>query len=167
MSQTHFLSLAEVCVTSYCNLWLTKIVICLQRIYHFFLATYNLSIKVGDVKGSGTDGNVYIQLFGERGNTAKIQLRQAGDTRNKFEKGRTYKFTVDTVDIGKVIMPSPSPPLHWLVYWSQGGEVWVCNLDWSLLCVHGCNTLTLQCLSLPSLVQFVSRKLSGKPDETV
>ena len=65
-------------------------------------ATYNLSIKVGDVKGSGTDGNVYIQLFGERGNTAKIQLRQAGDTRNKFEKGRTYKFTVDTVDIGKV-----------------------------------------------------------------
>ena len=67
-----------------------------------FSATYNLSIKVGDVKGSGTDGNVYIQLFGERGNTAKIQLRQAGDTRNKFEKGRTYKFTVDTVDIGKV-----------------------------------------------------------------
>ncbi|XP_074616097.1 uncharacterized protein LOC141875648 isoform X1 [Acropora palmata] len=64
--------------------------------------TYNLSIKVGDVKGSGTDGNVYIQLFGERGNTAKIQLRQAGDARNKFEKGRTYKFTVDTVDIGKV-----------------------------------------------------------------
>ena len=57
---------------------------------------------MGDVKGSGTDGNVYIQLFGERGNTAKIQLRQAGDTRNKFEKGRTYKFTVDTVDIGKV-----------------------------------------------------------------
>ena len=76
--------------------------------YHFFIvifsATYNLSIKVGDVKGSGTDGNVYIQLFGERGNTAKIQLRQAGDTRNKFEKGRTYKFTVDTVDIGKVLL---------------------------------------------------------------
>lgn len=70
--------------------------------FFFFVATYNLSIKVGDVKGSGTDGNVYIQLFGERGNTAKIQLRQAGDARNKFEKGRTYKFTVDTVDIGKV-----------------------------------------------------------------
>ena len=71
-------------------------------LWWYFSATYNLSIKVGDVKGSGTDGNVYIQLFGERGNTAKIQLRQAGDTRNRFEKGRTYKFTVDTVDIGKV-----------------------------------------------------------------
>lgn len=68
----------------------------------FVSATYNLSIKVGDVKGSGTDGNVYIQLFGEKSNTAKIQLRQAGDVRNRFEKGRTYKFTVDTTDIGKV-----------------------------------------------------------------
>lgn len=67
---------------------------------------------MGDVKGSGTDGNVYIQLFGERGNTAKIQLRQAGDTRNKFEKGRTYKFTVDTVDIGKV-MSLPCFPRVW------------------------------------------------------
>lgn len=58
------------------------------------------------MKGSGTDGNVYIQLFGEKGNTAKIQLRQAGDARNRFEKGRTYKFTVDTVDIGKVYLIS-------------------------------------------------------------
>ena len=79
-------------------------------------ATYNLSIRVGDVKGSGTDGNVYIQLFGERGNTAKIQLRQAGDTKNKFEKGRTYKFTVDTVDIGKVrrvLVPPTSSDGAW------------------------------------------------------
>lgn len=59
-------------------------------------------MKVGDVRGSGADGNVYIQLFGTEGKTAKIQLRQAGDTRNKFEKGKTYKFTVDTVDIGQV-----------------------------------------------------------------
>ena len=59
-------------------------------------------MKVGDVRGSGADGNVYIQLFGSEGKTAKIQLRQAGDTKNRFEKGKTYKFTVDTVDIGQV-----------------------------------------------------------------
>ena len=68
----------------------------------YILVTYNLSMKVGDVHGSGADGNVYIQLFGTEGKTAKIQLRQAGDTRNRFEKGKTYKFTVDTVDIGQV-----------------------------------------------------------------
>ena len=57
---------------------------------------------MSDVNGSGADGNVYIELFGECGNTAKIQLRQAGDTSIKFEKGRTHKFTVDLFDIGKV-----------------------------------------------------------------
>lgn len=65
-------------------------------------ATYNISMRLGEVNGSGTDGNVYIQLFGEEGNTAKIQLRQSGDMSNKFETGELYKFTVATVDIGKV-----------------------------------------------------------------
>ena len=65
-------------------------------------ATYNMSMRLGEVNGSGTDGNVYIQLFGDDGNTAKIQLRQSGDTKNRFESGELYKFTVGTVDIGKV-----------------------------------------------------------------
>lgn len=65
-------------------------------------ATYNMSMRLGEVSGSGTDGNVYIQLFGDDGNTAKIQLRQSGDTKNKFEAGELYKFTVGTVDIGKI-----------------------------------------------------------------
>ena len=48
------------------------------------------------------DTNLYIQLFGEKGETSKIMLRPVGSQLNKFEKGRTYKFTVETVDIGKV-----------------------------------------------------------------
>lgn len=59
-------------------------------------------MKLGEVKGDGTDGNVYIQLFGSKGNTAKIQLRQAGDNKNKFEPDEEYKFMVTTLDIGKV-----------------------------------------------------------------
>ena len=64
---------------------------------------YNLKMKLGEVKGSGADGNVYIQLFGSKGNTAKIQLRQAGDEKNRFETGQEYKFMVTTLDIGKVL----------------------------------------------------------------
>lgn len=60
-------------------------------------------MKLGEVKGSGADGNVYIQLFGSKGNTAKIQLRQAGDEKNQFETGQEYKFMVTTLDIGKVL----------------------------------------------------------------
>lgn len=59
-------------------------------------------MKLGEVKGKGADGNVYIQFFGSKGNTAKIQLRQAGDNKNLFESSQEYKFMVATSDVGKV-----------------------------------------------------------------
>ena len=66
------------------------------------LVKYNIKMKIGEIKGNGADGNVYIQLFGSKGSTAKIQLRQAGDEKNRFEKDQEYKFMVTTLDIGKV-----------------------------------------------------------------
>ena len=74
----------------------------IQKYFFLFVATYNMTMRLGEVNGPGTDGNVYIQLLGEKGNTAKIQLRQSGDVKNKFETDELYKFTVGTVDIGKV-----------------------------------------------------------------
>ena len=71
-------------------------------IYYAFSVTYNIKMKLGEVKGKGADGNVYIQLFGSKGNTAKIQLRQAGDNKNLFESSQEYKFMVATSDVGKV-----------------------------------------------------------------
>ena len=66
------------------------------------VVAYQLCLKMGDVLGEGTEGNVFIQLIGDKGMTEQIQLRQAGNSKIRFEKGRTYKFTVETVDIGKV-----------------------------------------------------------------
>ena len=71
-------------------------------IYYAFSVTYNIKMTLGEVKGKGADGNVYIQLFGSKGNTAKIQLRQAGDNKNLFESSQEYKFMVATSDVGKV-----------------------------------------------------------------
>ena len=59
-----------------------------------------MSVKLGDVLSPDT--NLYVQLFGEKGETSKIMLRPVGSSLNKFEKGRTYKFTVETVNIGRV-----------------------------------------------------------------
>ena len=59
-----------------------------------------MSVKLGEVLSPDT--NLYVQLFGEEGETSKIMLRPVGSSLNKFEKGRTYKFTVETVNIGKV-----------------------------------------------------------------
>ena len=59
-----------------------------------------MSIKLGEVLSPDT--NLYVQLFGEKGETKKIMLRPVGSSLDKFEKGRTYRFAVETVNIGKV-----------------------------------------------------------------
>ena len=69
----------------------------------FYVATsYKVTVRTGDVRGAGTDANVYVQLFGKEGDTGRLPLRQSENTKNKFEKGRADMFNVEAVDIGKV-----------------------------------------------------------------
>ena len=35
------------------------------------MATYNIFVTTSDEKGAGTDGNVYIVIYGENGDTGK------------------------------------------------------------------------------------------------
>ena len=64
---------------------------------------YNLTFKTGDMEGAGTDANVTLQLHGERGQTEKIMLRQdRAKTLRRFDRGRTDRFTVQTMDVGTV-----------------------------------------------------------------
>jgi len=58
-------------------------------------------IKTGDESDAGTDANVYLQMFGEKGKTQNFALREEGDKR-RFETGRMDKFLIRTQDIGKV-----------------------------------------------------------------
>ena len=58
-------------------------------------------IKTGDESDAGTDANVYLQMFGEKGKTQNFSLREEGD-RRRFERGRMDKFLIRTQDIGKV-----------------------------------------------------------------
>lgn len=59
-------------------------------------------VKTGDEKDAGTDANVYLQMFGEKGKTQNFSLREEGDKR-RFERGRMDKFLIRAQDIGKVI----------------------------------------------------------------
>ena len=64
---------------------------------------YSLTFKTGDMPYAGTDANVTLQLFGDKGQTEKIMLRQeSGKTLKRFDRGRTDRFTVQTMDVGKV-----------------------------------------------------------------
>jgi len=48
-------------------------------------------VWTGNVKGAGTDSNVFLQMYGEAGKTEEHQLRNRTDN---FEQGQVDKFKV-------------------------------------------------------------------------
>ena len=71
--------------------------------HHWFTeTTYNVYVKTGDVSKAGTDANVHLKIFGEKGDTGILKLENAESTSNKFERNRTDHFVLHAEDIGKV-----------------------------------------------------------------
>ena len=60
-----------------------------------------MTFETGDVPFAGTDATVFVQMFGDKGTTEKIEFVQEKNS-PRFEKGRIDKFAVETTDIGKV-----------------------------------------------------------------
>lgn len=71
---------------------------------HLDKTTYNVKIKTGDVFQGGTDADVHLKMFGDKGDTDKVRLQSSDNTSNLFERGRTDHFTLEFDDIGKVII---------------------------------------------------------------
>lgn len=90
-------------------------------IYSLVATSYHVSVKTGDERAAGTDANVYVKLFGEDGDSGMIPLKQSENTKNKFERGRTDKFTLEAVDIGKVRM---GPRRGFGGVWALRGNYW-------------------------------------------
>ncbi|XP_063067192.1 lipoxygenase homology domain-containing protein 1-like [Engraulis encrasicolus] len=61
---------------------------------------YEVVTVTGDVKGGGTDANVFVTLFGEYGVTPKVHL--ASKSRNAFEKNKTDVFRIKTHNVGAI-----------------------------------------------------------------
>jgi hypothetical protein len=60
---------------------------------------YKVEVKTGDIRGAGTDANVFLQLFGEHGDTGEQKLESSG---NNFERGHTDTFGLEAVDLGEI-----------------------------------------------------------------
>ncbi|XP_036889676.1 lipoxygenase homology domain-containing protein 1 isoform X1 [Sturnira hondurensis] len=61
---------------------------------------YELKVCTGDVIGAGTDADVFINIFGEYGDTGERRLESG---KNNFEKGAEDRFTVDAPDLGQLM----------------------------------------------------------------
>ncbi|RNA20950.1 lipoxygenase homology domain-containing 1, partial [Brachionus plicatilis] len=58
---------------------------------------WNLTVFTSDKKYAGTDSNVYVVLYGDKGKSDDLSLRENSDN---FEKGRKDKFRIETNEIG-------------------------------------------------------------------
>ncbi|XP_004623680.1 lipoxygenase homology domain-containing protein 1 isoform X2 [Octodon degus] len=61
---------------------------------------YEIKVYTGDIIGAGTDADVFINIFGEYGDTGERRLENEKDN---FEKGAEDKFMVDAPDLGQLI----------------------------------------------------------------
>ncbi|XP_077976546.1 lipoxygenase homology domain-containing protein 1-like isoform X1 [Styela clava] len=66
------------------------------------LTTYEVTVKTGDVRGAGTDANVYMMLYGENDDSGKINLKTSKTYSDKFEKNHADIFTVEASDLGNL-----------------------------------------------------------------
>lgn len=63
------------------------------------MAQYKIAVRTGDVRGAGTDANVFAQIFGENGDTGERKLEASG---NNFERGHTDTFGIEAVSLGEL-----------------------------------------------------------------
>ena len=78
--------------------------------------TYALHVFTSDVRGAGTDANVYVIIYGANGDTGERQLtvgsrratwvvagaQDSSTHSNKFERAQEDVFTIDAVHLGRI-----------------------------------------------------------------
>uniref|UniRef100_A0A8C6JNJ0 Uncharacterized protein n=1 Tax=Melopsittacus undulatus TaxID=13146 RepID=A0A8C6JNJ0_MELUD len=60
----------------------------------------NISVFTGDIYGAGTDANVFLNMYGDLGDTGERKLSKSETNFNKFERGQEDTFTIQAVDLG-------------------------------------------------------------------
>lgn len=62
---------------------------------------WSIYVYTSNVKGAGTDANVYVQIYGSKASSAQFNLEAKGS--NPFEAGKCDKFDKDLPEIGRPV----------------------------------------------------------------
>jgi hypothetical protein len=149
-----------------CGLWLAVDIgdKCLRRVLYPSLERptssqglkYSIIVETGDVRGAGTDANVFVALSGSKGHTEKKKLESHPEN---FERGRKDEFTIKSEsDLGMietvhVSHDNTGPSPAWYIEkvtvidsQHQNEYVFVCEQWLGRGFQNGCS-ITLQCAS--------------------
>lgn len=106
---------------------------CVFRILLQENVDYSITVATADLRGNGTDGNVYITLIGEKGESDEQQLYSYDDSGRLFERNTTDKFTLTMTNIGTLQSIRLRMTASW---WSS------VHSDWYLSEIKVLNTAT-------------------------
>merc|ERR1712179_426339 len=64
------------------------------------LVPYEVEVHTGDIRGAGTNSNIYVQLYGAQQKKSDVLwLRTKSDN---FERAQVDKFKVETEEVGAI-----------------------------------------------------------------
>ena len=69
--------------------------------FAFQETTYKINVHTADVRSAGTDANVFLKIYGDKGDSGELQLKNSETHRDKFERGQTDIFTFKMLSLGK------------------------------------------------------------------
>lgn len=67
----------------------------------FLETTYKVIVHTGDIRSAGTDANVSLKIFGDKGDSGDLELKNSETHRDKFERGQTDIFTFKMLSLGE------------------------------------------------------------------
>ena len=56
-----------------------------------------MNVKTSNVKGAGTDANVYVRLFGDNGDSGDLHLKKSETFKDPFENDQIDIFTLNSM----------------------------------------------------------------------
>lgn len=67
------------------------------------MTSYKVTVKISDKANAGTDSDLEVEIFGQKGKTGRLKLAvsETNNTR-KHNKGQSDTFTLDGKDVGEV-----------------------------------------------------------------
>lgn len=61
-----------------------------------------MEVFTGNKSGAGTNANVFLTMFGDKGDSGEHQLSKSENHFDKFEKNQVDKFYIENADLGKL-----------------------------------------------------------------
>lgn len=66
------------------------------------ITSYKVTVKISDIANAGTDSDLEVEIFGQKGNTGRQKLTVSETNTRKHDKGQSDTFTLVAKDVGEI-----------------------------------------------------------------